>query len=78
MLGDGTNKCWTLRAAPLMIARARRVSFWSGLTLDSRGSISREHASTGLRLEDAAGLRLEDAVSVHPGAIVREWRGAQM
>ena len=51
-------------------ARARRVSFWSGLTLDSRGSISREHASTG--------LRLEDAVSVHPGAIVRERRGAQM
>ena len=70
MLGDGTNKCWTLRAAPLMIARARRVSFWSGLTLDSRGSISREHASTR--------LRLEDAVSVHPGAIVRERRGAQM
>ena len=37
MLGDGTNKCWTLRAAPLMIARARRVSFWSGLTLDGSG-----------------------------------------
>ena len=34
------------------------------------GSISREHAMTG--------LRLEDAVSVHPGAIVRERRGAQM
>ena len=34
------------------------------------GSISREHTSTG--------LRLEDAVSVHPGAIVRERRGAQM
>ena len=33
-------------------------------------SISREHALTG--------LRLEDAVSVHPGAIVRERRGAQM
>ena len=36
----------------------------------SGGSISREHAMTG--------LRLEDAVSVHPGAIVRERRGAQM
>jgi hypothetical protein len=34
------------------------------------GSISREHAVTG--------LRLEDAVSVHPGAIVRERRGAHM